>query len=142
MQVFSIYPKTGGYLISDGTVENSLYAIDRAALEMLYAQLGAFLTDDKQGIVLSPEHDFISTTEARAIAATEGYRLTSSALGGACERGTIAGAVKEHGALKSHWRIPRQSFMDWYRRWKLQKDRGSRRGHNQYYERKTDDVES
>ena len=70
----------------------------------------------------------ITTPQARQYAAKQGYAIPYQSLNSACERGNIPGAIKEHGATHSRWRIPRQQFLIWFERWKAAKATSQKRG--------------
>ena len=123
-QLFTVLPKAGGYLISDGDINNALYVAQLAAMRQLYDQIGALLSaaaPEPAPAAPTPEPepapDMLSSFEAIAYAAADGLDLPLTTLNSACTRNSLRGAVKEHAASHSRWQIPRDSFLHWYATW-------------------------
>jgi hypothetical protein len=135
MQVFYIYPREVGLLISDGTRTNILAVEDRDALITLKKRIDGYLANGSDdGTMFLPAQsvgsslgasqpitalDIVTTQQALQMAEEAGFHLITQTINSACMRGQIAGAHKPKG----RWRMPRQEFLIWFEDWKLKQGR-------------------
>ncbi len=141
MQVFYIYPREFGVLISDGTRTNLLAVEDREALITLKRRIDGYLaggSDDGTLFLPSPStasngaplgvsqpstvSDIVTTQQAFRLAEEAGLRLPLQSINSACARGQIVGAYKPAG----RWRMPRHEFLIWFEDWKSKQVASSR----------------
>jgi len=115
-QIFTIRPKGGSYLVTDGNIDNTIYVANLETMRQLYGQISALLTQADAALT-SPQPEMMTSDEAIAHAAQDGLELPLTTLNSACIRNSIRGAVKAHDASHSRWQIPRTSFLYWYETW-------------------------
>ena len=108
-------PDNGFIITRADDDRHALYVDDLSQLLRLRARLNDYIdTQEADGALDVPISDYITSIDARDIAAADGYTLALSTLNSACKLGIIQGARKNGG----RWEMPRADFEDWYRVWR------------------------